>query len=105
MTRHINNEVNNTWYLNFCASRYICNNRKLFLDIQSKNYEFIMARGKIIHSQEVDKVHLTLQSRKTTMTLLNVVYAPKCDSNLISQGQLHKSDISYYNHLNSIVLK
>ncbi len=39
------------------------------------------------------------------MTLLNIVYALKYDSNLISLGQLCESGISYYNHSDSIILK
>lgn len=39
------------------------------------------------------------------MTLLNVAYAPKCDSNLISLGQLRKSGILYHDHPDSMVLK
>lgn len=105
MTRHSINKVNNIWYLDSCALRHICNNRKLFLDIRSKNYKFIMAGGKIIYSQKVGIVHLTLLSGKTKMTLLNVEYAPKCDFNLISLGQLRESGISYHNHLNSMALK
>ena len=64
-----------------------------------------MDRGKIIYFQEVGIVHLLLQIGKTTMTLLNVAYALKCDSNLISLEQLHESGILYHNHLNSMVLK
>ena len=105
MTRHSSDKVNDTWYLDSCASRHICNNRVLFSDIRSKNYKFITAGGEIIHSQEVGTVHLTLQSGKTTMTLLNVAYAPKCDSNLISLGQLRKSGISYHDHPDSMALK
>ena len=105
MTRHSIDEVNNIWYLDSCASRHICNNRELFLDIRSKNYKFIMARGKIIYSQKVGIVHFTLLSGKITMTLLNVEYAPKCDFNLISLGQLCESGILYHNHPNSMALK
>lgn len=37
------------------------------------------------------------------MTLLNIAYAPKCDSNSISLGKLHKSRILYYNHPNFMI--
>lgn len=46
-----------------------------------------------------------MQGKKTTMTLLNVAYAPKYDSNLISLRQLHKSGIWYYDYPNSIILR
>lgn len=39
------------------------------------------------------------------MMLLNVVYAPKCNSNLILLEQLRESGISYHDHPNSVVLK
>lgn len=86
MTQHPSNEPNNTWYLDFCVSKHICKNRELFLDLKPKNYVFITAGREVIWSQEVGTVHLSLQSGK--MTLLNVVYTPKYDSNLISLGQL-----------------
>ena len=105
MTRQSSDEASDTWYIDCCALKHICNNRELFSDIRSKNYEFITAGGEIIHSQEVSTVHLLLQSGKTTMTLLNVAYAPKCDSNLISLGQLRESGILYHDHPNSMVLK
>ena len=105
MTRLSSEETTDRWYLDSCASRHICNNRELFSDIRSKNYEFVTAGGDIIRSKEVGTVHLPLQSGKTTMTLLNVAYAPKCDSNLISLGQLRDSGISYHDHPNSMVLK
>ena len=62
-----------------------------------------MVRGEIIRSREVGTVQLFFQSGK--MTLLNVAYTPKCDSNLISLAQLHKSGISYHDHLDSMILK
>lgn len=42
---------------------------------------------------------------KKTMTLLNVAYAPKCDSNLIPLGQLYKSRVLYHDHPNFIIFK
>lgn len=39
------------------------------------------------------------------MTLLNIVYALKCDSNLISLEQFYDSEISYRNHPDSMILK
>ena len=48
-------------------------------------------------------MHLSFQSGK--MILLNVAYIPKCDSNLISLGQLRKSEILYHNHPDSMIFK
>lgn len=83
MTRHSSDEVNDTWYLDSGALRYICNNRELFLDIGSKNYKFIMIESKIIYSQKVSTIHLLFQSKKITIMLLNIIYGLKCNSNLI----------------------
>lgn len=104
MTRLSSDDPSDTWYLDSCASRHICNNRELFSDLRPKNYEFVTAGGEIIRSQEVGTVHLPLQSG-TTMTLLNVAYTSKCDSNLILLGQLRESRISYHDHPDSMVLK
>lgn len=84
MIRHSSSKPNDTWYLDSCASKHICKNRELFSDLRPKNYEFITAGGEVIRSREVGTVYFSLQSGK--MTLLNVAYTPKCDSNLISLG-------------------
>lgn len=39
------------------------------------------------------------------MTILNAAYNPKCDSKLISFGQLKKTRISYHNLSKSMILK
>lgn len=39
------------------------------------------------------------------MTLFNIVYTPKCDSNLILLSQLHKSEISSSNYLDTMIFK
>ena len=96
-------ELIDAWYLNCCASRHICKNRDLFSDLQSKNFEFITVGGELIWFREVGTVQLSLQSRK--MTLLNIAYIPKYDSNLISLGQLRESRILYHDHPDSIILK
>lgn len=83
MTRHSSDKVNDTWYLDFCALRHICNNRELFLDIWSKNYKFITIESKIIFFQKVNTIHLLFQSEKITIMLLNIAYGLKCNSNLI----------------------
>lgn len=74
------------------------------MDIWSKNYKFIIVGGKVIRSQEAGKVYLSLQNG-TTMTLLNVIYTSKCNSNLILLGQLQELGILYHNYPNSIILK
>lgn len=83
MTRETNDKANDTWYLDSYASRHICNNKDLFSDIHTKNYEFITVKGEIIWSQEVGMVHFLLET-VTIMTLLIIAYTPKRDSKLIS---------------------
>lgn len=91
------------WYLDLCTLKHIRKNRELFSDLRPKNYEFIMARRKVIQFQEIETVHLSFQSKK--MILFNIVYIPKCNSNLILLGQLRKSGISYHDHPDSMILK
>lgn len=105
MTRTSSKKTTDCWYLNFCALRYICNNRKLFLGIRSKNCEFVTASGDIFQSKKVTIVVLPIQGGKTTMRLLNIAYTPKYDFNLISLGQFRESGILYHNHSNSIIFK
>ena len=105
MIKHLNLslELIDACYLDSCASRHICKNRDLFLDLRPKNFEFIIAGGEIIQFRKVGTIHLSLQSGK--MTLLNVVYTPKCDFKLISLGHLRESEISYYDHPDSMIFK
>lgn len=89
------------WYFNSYTLRHICNNRELFSNLQSKNYEFITIEREVIQFQEVETVHLSLPNGK--ITLFNIAYTSKYNSNLISLGQLCKLEISYYNHSDSII--
>lgn len=75
------------WYLDSCASRHICNSQEKFTDLHPKTYEFVTADGEIIRSEQVGTVILPLENG-SQLTLSNVAYAPECDSNLISLGQL-----------------
>lgn len=70
MTKHLSNNSNNTsvWYLNSYASRHICNNWDLFLNLQYKNYKFIIIGGEIIQSWEVNIICILLQKRKNQST-------------------------------------
>ena len=58
----------------------------------------------IIRLEEVDTIQLVLLNGLNIM-LSNVVFALRCNSNLISLGQLRKAGISYYNYLESMILK
>ena len=103
MTR-IDERQSDIWYLDSCASRHICNSQKKFADLHPKTYEFVTAGGDIIRSEQVGTVILPLENG-SQLTLSNVAYAPECDSNLISLGQLRESGISYHDYPKCIILK
>lgn len=46
-----------------------------------------------------------MQGKKKTITLLNIAYTPKWDSNLILFGQLRKLKISYYDRPDSMIFR
>lgn len=48
MTKDANNKANHTQYLDVYTSKHICDNKKLCLDIYTKNYKFITTRSEII---------------------------------------------------------
>ena len=91
-------------YLDSCASSHICNSQKKFADLRLKTYEFVTAGRDIIRSEQVETVILPLK-KCSQLTLCNVAYALKCNSNLISLDQLRETGISYYDHLEYMVLK
>lgn len=76
----------NEWYLDFCASRPICNNYEIFIDLRPKNYKFITTSRNITRLKQVEIVILLFEN--SPLTLSNVTYVPECDLNLISLGQL-----------------
>lgn len=91
-------------YLDSYVLRHICNNKLFFLDLRLKSYEFVTAKGKIIRSNEIDIIYLSNRNG-VIITFINVAYTPKCNSNFILLGQLQESGITYYKHLNYMILK
>lgn len=84
-----------TWYLDSCASRHLTNNKDLFIDdLQPKCLDFTTARGQILRAESIGTIAIPL-ANGSSIELRNVVYAPDCDSNLISLGQLRDSGIKY----------
>lgn len=72
------------WYLDSYASRYIYNSYERFSsNLQIKTCEYFMANRNIITSTQVIIIILPLKNR-LELILFNVIYAPECDSNLIS---------------------
>lgn len=75
------------YYLDSSALRHICNSHERFIDLRLKTYEFVIASGDIIRSNQVGIVMLPLKN-DAQLTLSNVTYNPKCDFNLIFLDQL-----------------
>ena len=87
MTREVDEDQSEEWYLDSYASRHICNNRERFADLRPKSYTFVTAEGTIIRSSQGETIILPLENG-LQLTLSNVVFTPQCDSNLISLDQL-----------------
>ena len=92
-----------SWFLDSCASRHLCNNRRLFTNTRAKSIDFITAAGQVIRTEEIGTMSIPLADG-TTIELQNVALAPGCDSNLISLGQLRESGITYHNNPSSMTL-
>ena len=92
MTREVDKDQLEEWYLDSYALRYICNNRERFADLRPKSYKFVITGGTIIRSSQVGTITLLLEN-SLQLTLSNIAFTPKCDSNLISLGQLQKTGI------------
>ena len=92
-----------SWFLDSCASRHLCNDRRLFTNTRAKSIDFITAAGQVIRTEEIGTVSIPLTDG-TTIELQNVALAPGCDSNLISLGQLRESGITYHDDPDSMTL-
>ena len=103
MTREVN-KVQNTWYLNSCTSRYICNNKLFFLNLHPKSYKFVKAGREIIRSYKMDTILLST-CNGTTITVNNITYIPRYNFNLISLGQLREVGIIYHDNSKQMMLK
>ena len=91
-----------TWYLDSCASRHLCNDKKLFKDLRPMCIDFVTAAGEIIQTEQVGTVSIPLKTGQ--IDLQNVALASKCDSNLISLGQLRETGITFHDNLISMAL-
>lgn len=85
-----------TWFLNLCASRYLCNDQSFFSNTRAKSIDFVTAAGQVIQTKEIGTVLIPLVGGNN-IELHNVALAPGCNSNLISLRQLRESGITYYN--------
>lgn len=96
--------ISSTCFLNSYAFCRLCNNCKLFQNIQPKSIDFITTTGQIIQISKVKIVTIPLFSGKT-IELNNVIFTSDYDSNCISFDQLCESGITYHNKPRRIMLK
>lgn len=101
--QQLKKEDTDTWFLDSCASRYLCNNWKLFSNTKAQRIDFVTAVRQVIQTEEIGTVSI-LFSGRNTIELHNVPLVPGCDSNLISLGQLRESRIIYHDNPITITL-
>ncbi len=89
--------ADSTWFLDSCASRHLCNDRKLFSNLKAKSIDFVTAAGQVIRTEEIGTVSIPL-ANGNSIELHNVALAPGCNSNLISLGQLRETGITYHDN-------
>lgn len=92
-----------TQFLDLCTFRYLCNNRKLFLNTKAKSIDFIIAVGQIIQTEKIGTMTIPL-AESSTIELHNIVLALGCNFNLILMGQICKSGILYHNNPTIMIL-
>lgn len=73
------------WYLDFCASKHICNSHESFSDLQLKSYKFVTTSKNIIRLNQIGAVIFPFENG-LDLILSNIAYALEYDSNLISLG-------------------
>ena len=95
--------ANNTWFLDSCASRHLCNDRRLFSNLRARSIDFVTAAGQVIRTEEIGNVSIPLADGNN-IELKNVALAPGCNSNLISLGQLRETGITYHDNPTAMTL-
>lgn len=80
------------------------NNKDLFIEeLRPKCLDFTTVGGQILQAESIGTIAIPLTDR-SSLKLRNVAYAPDCDSNLISLGQLHDSNIVYIDNTKAMTL-
>ena len=92
------------WYIDSGASSHITNQRHLFVSLEPHRQAFSVANGKTILSTDKGTIELQTSTREL-IRIENVVYVPKCDSNLLSLGQLRQSGITYHDDNHEMTLR
>lgn len=91
-------------YLDSCAFKHICNKRDNFSKLCPKSSEFVTINKNIIRWEKVGIIQLVLLNG-SDITLLNIVFVLRCNSKLISLGQLKEARILYHNYPKKMILK
>lgn len=92
------------WYFDSCASRHLTNNRNLFIkELRPKCLDFTTAGGQTLRAESIGTIAIPLDDG-SSIRLERVAYAPECDSNLISLGQLRDSNITYVDNPDAMTL-
>ena len=65
--------------------------------------DFTTASRQKLYAESIDTIAILL-GNGLTFKLEGVAYAPKCDSKLVSLGQLHDSNINFVDNLDSMTL-
>lgn len=81
----------------------MCNDRQSFSNTRAKSIDFVTAAGQVIRTEEIGTVSIPLADG-TKIELHNIALAPRCDSNLISLGQLREGGITYHDSPTSMTL-
>lgn len=92
------------WYLDSCASRHLTNNKDLFInELRPKCLDFTTASGQTLRAESIGTIAIPLVDG-SSIRFQGVAYAPECDSNLISLGQLCDSKVTYVGNAGAMAL-
>lgn len=92
------------WYLDYCASRYLTNNKDLFIDeLRPKCLDFTTAGGQTLCAESIRAIAIP-RVDGFSIRLEGVAFALEYDLNLISLGKLRDSKITYVNNADAMIL-
>lgn len=92
------------WYLDLYTSQNFTNNKDLFVkELRPQYLNFKTAGDRIFQVKRIGMIIIPI-SDGSSLKLWDVAYAPDCNSNLISLGQLHDSNITYVDNSEAIIL-
>lgn len=89
--------------MDLCVSRYLIKNRELFVeDLKIKFLNFINASSQTFWIESVGTIAIYFINK--TIRFEGIVYILNYNTNLISYGQLCKSNITFVNDVKSMTL-